>query len=151
VKEGAASVETADLSAYLGPARVLEVAARADGLIGPECLERVDILSAPRLLFRTGTDPDPNRWPGTFAAFAPETCRLAAERGAVLMGIDTPSVDPADSTTLEAHHALLAGGLHWLENLDLSGVTPGLYELSALPLRIVGACASPVRAVLFER
>ena len=151
VKDGAPSVEAADLSAYLGPARVIEAALREDGLIGPECLERIDIPSAPRLLFRTGTDPDPNRWPDTFGAFAPETCRLAAERGAVLLGIDTPSVDPADSTTLEAHHALLAGGLHWLENLDLSRVDPGIYELSALPLRIVGACASPVRAVLVER
>lgn len=151
VKDGAPSVESADLSAYLGPAQVLEAIVGEDGLVGPECLDGVDIRSAPRLLFRTGTDPDPTRWPGSFAAFAPETCRVAAERGAVLLGIDTPSVDPADSTTLAAHHALLDGGLHWLENLDLSAVAPGVYELSALPLRIVGACASPVRAVLFER
>ena len=151
VKDGGASVESADLSAYLGPARVIDAPPRADGRIGPESLEGIDVASAPRLLFKTGTDPDPAQWPGTFAALARETCAIAAERGAVLVGIDTPSVDPADSTTLEAHHALLAGGLHWLENLDLSGVEPGVYELCALPLKIVGACASPVRAVLIER
>jgi arylformamidase len=57
-------------------------------------------------------------------------------------------VDPFDSKTLEAHHALAAGGVVNLEGLALAGVPPGLYELIALPLRIAGLDASPVRAVL---
>jgi len=35
-----------------------------------------------------------------------------------------------------------------LEGVVLTGVPPGRYELIALPLRLVGADASPVRAVL---
>ena len=46
--------------------------------------------------------------------------------------------------------ATLAAGILILENLDLRGVAPGAYELIALPLRIVGADGSPVRAVLVE-
>ncbi|MCA9756742.1 MAG: cyclase family protein [Candidatus Eisenbacteria bacterium] len=151
VVSGGGASESLALEAYFGPARVLDVAVGSDLLIHPHCLDGVDIAAAPRILFRTGTDPDPTRFPETFAAFAPSTCRELAERGAVLVGIDTPSVDPADSKTLAAHHALLAGELHWIENLDLSRVGPGVYELAAFPLAIVGACASPVRAVLIER
>jgi arylformamidase len=35
-----------------------------------------------------------------------------------------------------------------LEGLVLSGVPDGLYELIALPLKLVGFDASPVRAIL---
>lgn len=151
VRPGAASAEAAHLIAYLGPARVLTAVLDGEGRIAPASLDGVDVAVAPRLLFRTGTDPDPYTWPGTFASFAPETCRLAADRGAVLVGIDTPSVDPVDSKSLPAHQTLLDAGLHWIENLDLSAVVPGRYELCALPLPMIGACASPVRAVLIER
>ncbi|MEZ4649631.1 MAG: cyclase family protein [Candidatus Eisenbacteria bacterium] len=151
VEDGGGASDTLALAAYFGPARVLQVEVGPDHLIGPGCLEGIDIAATPRILFRTGTDPDPTRFPETFAAFAPETCRRLAAEGAVLVGIDTPSVDPADSKTLDAHQALLAGKLHWIENLDLSSVAPGIYELAAFPLAIVGACAAPVRAVLIER
>ena len=42
------------------------------------------------------------------------------------------------------------GDVAILENLDLSDVPEGDYELIALPLRIVGCDSSPVRAVLRE-
>ena len=64
------------------------------------------------------------------------------------MGMDTPSVDPFDSKTLDAHHALFRGGVAILEGLVLDGVPEGIYELIALPLRLAGLDASPVRAVL---
>ena len=60
----------------------------------------------------------------------------------------SPSVDPADSKTLESHQQLLAHDMRVLENLVLDDVSPGDYELIALPLKLVGADASPVRAIL---
>ena len=66
----------------------------------------------------------------------------------MLVGMDTPSVDPFDSKTLDAHHALFRGGVAILEGLVLDGVPEGVYELIALPLRLAGLDASPVRAVL---
>ena len=53
-----------------------------------------------------------------------------------------------DSKTLEAHHLLARAGVRWIENLELSHVTPGRYELIALPLKLIGGDAAPVRAVL---
>jgi arylformamidase len=62
--------------------------------------------------------------------------------------VDAPSVDERESKTLDVHHALFGGGAFVLENLDLRGVTPGRYELVALPQRLEGLDAAPVRAVL---
>ena len=73
-----------------------------------------------------------------------------ADRGVQLVGIDTASIDPADSKTLDAHQVLRRRGLRVLENLVLDGVPEGDYELIALPLKLTTACASPVRAILRE-
>jgi arylformamidase len=62
--------------------------------------------------------------------------------------VDTPSVDPFDSRDLPTHHAILHHDLAILEGLDLAAVPEGVYELIALPLRLVGFDASPVRAIL---
>jgi len=66
----------------------------------------------------------------------------------LLVGMDTPSVDPFHSKELLAHHALARGGVAILEGLLLDGVPEGVYELIALPLKLAGLDASPIRAVL---
>ena len=78
---------------------------------------------------------------------APRAAALAA-RGLRLLGVDAPSVDERESKTLDVHHALFGGGASILENLDLRDVPEGRYELIALPQRLVGLDAAPVRAVL---
>jgi arylformamidase len=89
-------------------------------------------------------------WSEDFAAFAPATVSWLAAQGVTLIGLDTPSVDPASSKTLDSHAQLLRHELRVLENLVLDDVPEGDYELIALPLKLQGACASPVRAVLRE-
>ena len=101
----------------------------------------------PRVLVRTCTTA-PTVWSPTFSAFAPQTIAWLAGLGVRLVGIDSQSVDPADSKTLDSHQQLLAHDLRVLENLVLDAVPEGDYELIALPLKLVGADASPVRAVL---
>ena len=76
------------------------------------------------------------------------TIAWLAERGVRLIGIDSQSVDPADSKTLDSHQKLLAHDMRVLENLVLDEVDEGNYELIALPLKLATADASPVRAVL---
>ena len=71
-----------------------------------------------------------------------------ASCGVRLVGLDVPSVDRLQSKDLPIHHALAAAGIHILESLDLRQITPGRYQLIALPLRLDGADGSPVRAVL---
>ena len=80
----------------------------------------------------------------------PSIAGALAARGVVLVGIDTPSVDPYDDHAYQAHRALVAAGVMWLEGLVLAGVPEGPYELIALPLRLAGFDASPVRAILRE-
>ena len=70
--------------------------------------------------------------------------------GVLLVGIDTPSMDHADSKDLHGHHVLHCGGTAILENIDLSSVPAGDYELIALPLRIVNGDSGPGRAILRE-
>ncbi len=94
--------------------------------------------------------PRPRKWSAEFAAFAPETIAWLAQQGVLLVGIDSQSVDPADSKTLPSHQQLFKHGLRVLENLVLDDVPAGDYELIALPLKLMTADASPVRAVLRE-
>lgn len=146
--DGAADIAAVDLAAYLGPCRVIH-AIGCGALIGVDHLRHAAAGLPPRVLVRCCASAD-TRWNPNFSAFAPETLAWLAAQGVCLVGIDTPSVDPADSKTLDAHQQLLRHGLRVLENLVLDAVPEGDYELIALPLKLAGACASPVRAVLRE-
>lgn len=142
----AEGIEARPLSRYLGRCQVMRVAVAPRTRITTAMLpERVE---AERLLLRTGTFRDPNRWDPDFAALDPRLVDDLRERGVTLVGIDTPSVDLSDSRDLPAHARFLANDMAILEGLVLEHVPPGFYELIALPLPLVGFDASPVRAVL---
>jgi arylformamidase len=103
---------------------------------------------AERVLLATGTFPDPTRFNEDFAALSPSLIDFLDEHGVRLIGVDTPSVDPFHSSELPAHNTFLKHDLAILEGLVLDGIPAGIYELIALPLRLVGFDASPVRAIL---
>lgn len=103
---------------------------------------------APRIIFRTNTFKDPNQFNQDFCAFSPEAMDALGRSGVILVGIDTPSIDPFDSKLLPAHKTLLKHNMRNLEGLVLSSVQDGFYELIALPLPLKGFDASPVRAIL---
>lgn len=146
---GAAAGEL-DLAPYLGRCRVVHVA-QGVPLVLPAHLEAALTSDLPpRVLVRTYARMPQDRFDPALPAFAPQTIELLADHGVQLVGIDSASVDPADSKTLESHQVLRRRGLRVLENLLLDEVPQGDYELIALPLRLLGACASPVRAVLRE-
>ena len=100
-----------------------------------------------RLLIRTYRR-QPRQWDPDLAGLAPELIERLAGLGVRLIGIDSASVDPADSVALESHQALRRHDLRVLENLCLDAVDAGDYELIALPLKLMDCEASPVRAVL---
>lgn len=147
--DGAAPIGAVPLDSFLGPCRVVHCIGVAP-LVLPEHLARVEAQLPARVLVRTNVQAPVDRWVDDFTAFAPETLEWLAQRGVRLVGIDTASVDPAASKTLDAHQVLLRRDLRVLENLVLDEVPEGDYELIALPLRLVEADASPVRAVLRE-
>ena len=100
------------------------------------------------MLVRTYAQMPVDRWDPHLAAYAPATVQRLAGLGVRLIGIDTASIDPADSKTLDSHQVIRRSGLRVLENLVLDDVPEGDYELIALPLKLVQADASPVRAIL---
>jgi arylformamidase len=144
--DGAPSIGEVDLAPFLGPCRVVH-AIGCGPLVRPEHLRHAAQGLPPRVLVRTCVRAA-TVWTDGFAALDPETIDWLAAQGVRLVGIDTPSVDPASSATLESHQRLLRLDLRVLENLVLDEVPAGDYELIALPLRLVLADASPVRAVL---
>jgi len=142
----APAIDARGLDYYLGPCQVVRVAVVRGGRVTPDML--TGPVRAERVLIATGTYPNPEEFNADFAALSPELVRALHEQGVRLVGIDTPSVDPFDSTDLPSHRMFLRCDMAILEGLALNGVPEGIYELIALPLRLVGFDASPVRAVL---
>jgi arylformamidase len=140
-------IASRSLEYFVGRCNVLRVAVGRGERIMPRHIEGKTI-DAPRVLFCTGTFPDPYAWNDDFASLSPELIDELHGRGVILVGIDTPSVDPFASKLLEAHQALAGYDMSNLEGLVLDHVVEGAYELLALPLKIRGGDASPVRAVL---
>ncbi len=140
-------IASRSLEYFVGRCNVLRVAVGRGERIMPLHIEGKTI-DAPRVLFCTGTFPDPYAWNDDFASLSPELIDELHGRGVILVGIDTPSVDPFASKLLEAHQALAGYDMSNLEGLVLDHVVEGAYELLALPLKIRGGDASPVRAVL---
>src|SRR5262249_14612436 len=142
----APAIHERSLDYYLGPCQVLRIQAAPGTRIAPAALTTP--ITAERLLIATGTYPDPEQFNTDFAALSPELVESLHRSGVKLIGIDTPSVDLFDSKDLPAHRMFLQCNMAILEGLVLGAVPEGLYELTALPLRLVGFDASPVRAIL---
>ncbi len=142
---GGQAIGDLDLEPYLGPCRVIHCL-DCGSLVQPEHLAHALTNAPRRVLLRTARIAHQN-WE-SFTALAPATIALLAINSVALIGIDTPSVDPPESKGLAAHQMLMNHGMRVLENLVLDDVPPGDYELIALPLKLTGADASPVRAIL---
>jgi arylformamidase len=143
---GGRPIDQCPLLPYYGPCEVMAVRAARGKRIEPE-----DLPTAPtheRLLLKTGSSPLVEVFNEDFNSLSPRLVEYVARRGVCLIGIDTPSVDPCHDKLLESHRAVARHGVTILEGLDLTYAAPGSYTLIALPLKIEGADASPVRAVL---
>ena len=143
------AVGALDLAPYLGHCRVIHAMGA-----GP-LVETADLAHALqdlplRVLVRTYARFPLDKFDAQLKALAPSTIHALADLGVQLIGMDSASVDPADSKQLPCHQALRQRGLRVLENLLLDDVPEGDYELIALPLKLMSADASPVRAVLRE-
>jgi arylformamidase len=137
------------LEKFIGPAIVVEVpdAQRVE----IEHVRPLDFSRIERILFKTrGSDLDDSRWEDDFVYLTPETAEFLGKQSVQLVGLDSPSVDPMKSKTLDTHKMLARYGIVNIENLNLSDVPPGEYQLIALPLKLKGLDASPVRAVLLD-
>lgn len=144
-----AAIGAVDLSPYLGRCRVIHCIGKG-ALIEWQHLEHALADLPPRVLVRTYAHAPIDRWDPQLAAYAPGTVERLAALGVRLIGIDTASIDPAGSKTLDSHQVIRSRDLRVLENLVLDDVPEGDYELIALPLKLMTCDASPVRAILRE-
>jgi arylformamidase len=144
-----ASVGQLTLAPYLGLCRVIH-ALGAGPLVQMAHLAHALQDLPPRVLVRTCNSFPLTQFDAELTAMAPETLQQLADLRVQLIGIDSASIDPADSKTLPSHQVIRQRGLRVLENLLLDDVPEGDYELIALPLKLMSADASPVRAVLRE-
>lgn len=146
--EGAPGIDETPLEVFMGRAQVVTAdVGRGERVTKAMLREPIEEL---RVLIRTNTFPDPHNWNADFAGLDPSLIENLGGQGVCLVGIDTPSVDLQDSKDLPAHAACLKNKVHILEGIRLDGVVDGVYELSALPLKLKGFDGSPVRAVLRE-
>lgn len=141
------SVEAMPLAAYIGPARVVSVS-KQDGPLRPADFGHIALSAAERLLIHSPVSDLDDEWPAQFPYLSVELIDWLAGYDVQLVGLDSPSVDAFDSTDLPCHHALYRHKMVNLETLYLRDVPDGDYELVALPLKLQGACGSPVRAIL---
>lgn len=137
------------LDRYIGPCRVIH-AIGIGRMVEPDHIRPHLAPGIARVLVRTYARNPVDRWDAGFSAIAPATIRLLAQQGVMLIGTDTPSLDPQDSKTMDAHKAVHDYGLSILEGLVLDDIAEGDYELIAPPLKLASLDAAPVRAVLRE-
>lgn len=141
------SIERRSLDYYLGQAQVIRIRKSPGHRILVSDLADVSI-QASRILFQTQSIRNLEVWQNDFISLSGELIDFLARQGVRLVGIDTPSIDPAEDKYLESHQAVYRNDMAVLEGLVLSHVPDGIYELIALPLKIEGGDASPVRAIL---
>lgn len=138
-----------NLQYYYGPCQVIEVSLPRGARITIKDIQDHKITSS-RVLFKTKSFPNPNQWNGDFNSLSAELVDELARHGVILVGIDTPSIDLADDKILESHHRVHAHNMAILEGIVLDEVPEAHYTLCALPLKMKGLDASPVRAVLIR-
>ena len=143
------SIDVRDLSLYLGRCQVVDVSHVGPRRLLPDDLH-LELIEEPRVLFKTLSFQHQKAFQNQFTSLSPALIAALKLKNVRLVGIDTPSVDPADSKALESHQALYDGDFAVLEGIDLDRVEPGTYTLIALPLKLAGLDASPVRAVLIR-
>jgi arylformamidase len=155
-EQGADTIERMPLEIYLGDAVVVDLSKQFETdrsrQIGVADLESCSdaLARAPRLLLKTGVWKDSKVFPDWIPVIAPDVPEWLRARQVKLIGLDLPSVDSIDAKKLVNHYALAAANIAIVESLDLSEVDPGTYHFAALPLRISGGDAGPVRAILWR-
>jgi arylformamidase len=153
-KDGPA-IEQAALETYLGQATVVDLSqdfSRSDRetITIEQLLGSADQLArTSRLLLKTGVWPNNTIFPKRIPVIAPGVAEWLQARGVRLIGLDLPSVDPIEAK-VQNHHALAGCGIAIVESLDLGAIDAGIYNFAALPLKIAGGDAAPVRAILWR-
>lgn len=169
--EDGQSVDRIPLQNLVGPGIVIDVTEEAaedpDYRLTRAAIERYEaahgmIPPGAIVLLRTGWS---ERWPDVraylgddtpgdagnlaFPSYGEEAATfLVEERGVVVLGVDTASIDYGRSTNFAVHRLAAARQVAGLENLARLGELPDSgFTVIALPMKIAGGSGGPVRVV----
>jgi arylformamidase len=142
------ATEALDVAAFVGRCTVVDVSSYSGEMQLVALGAAAEDPALQRLLLKSGRSIAAGTFPNSWPWLSVGTLETLLKRGLRLLGVDAPSIDAKESTTLDVHHALFGGGAFNLENLDLRRVAAGDYELFAAPLAISGLDAAPTRALL---
>jgi len=147
-EKGGEGIGVRSLDYYIGTCQVIDLSRVVvrGGKVVSDDFNKFNFETS-RILIKTDSY-DHKKWSDDFVSISNNALKVLAEKGVKLVGIDTPSIDKADSRDLEGHQTVSKNNMAILEGLDLSEVSEGKYQLIALPLKIKNGDASPVRAVL---
>ncbi len=149
VCDGWKASEDLPVAPFIGRATVIDVSDITGEITAQEIIDRAPVQELERVLLRTGCSISDGVFPERWPVLSQEALYHLIGVGRLkLLGVDAPSVDERESKTLSNHVNLFTAGAYILENLDLRAIDPGVYELVALPLRVAGLDAAPVRAFL---
>ena len=163
------------LDSLIGPAIVIDVKAktknnRGYGITVEDITaweaEHGEIKDRPIVLFNTGSAalwPDAEAYLGTgrrgpggvaelnFPGLTPDAADfLANERSVRAVGLDTPSLDMANSASYLVHRILFDKNIPGFENVAaLDGIPARGAHVFALPMKIKGGSGGPLRMVAF--
>lgn len=143
--DGQPGLEAMPLEKFRGRGVVADAPA---GEIPPETIAGLDLRPVDFLLLRTGWERHwgTPRYYSAWPTISPGLARALVEAGLKGVGLDSPSADPLNGRV--CHDLFAAAGMINIENLANLGALPaGLFDFLALPLKLAGTEASPVRAV----
>lgn len=133
--EEGVSIDRLRLNTFYGKCTVVSV----EGILTGEDMEKLLPYCKRRLLIR-----------GNGKTFLSHSAAIVlADSRLVLIGTDAASIAPPFDEA-KPHRELARAGIAVLENLNLSNIEPGEYELCAFPLKLCGLEAAPCRAILLE-
>lgn len=148
--EGGRRLNQIPIETLVGPAVVLEISkvqsiARSD-------LEKLNLNGGQRILFKTENSRHWNdgKFYEQFVYLEPEAAEFLVQQGVQLVGIDYLSIDKFKSEQHPSHFVLLTRNIVILEGLNLSGVKPGIYHMTALPLNLQDVDGAPTRVILTD-
>jgi arylformamidase len=148
-----ASIAAMPLDRFIGEAVCIDAPKAPGNDIVTADLRGADVRNGDIVIFRTGWEQRTasgtqfrDEWPG----FETGMIEGLIKRGVIAIGVDTPSVDSprALAAGAAAHKAAAANGMPIFEGLvNLSAIVARRFTFIALPLKLEGCEASPVRAV----
>jgi len=145
---GGKGIEKLDIRKMMGLAQLMDFSGVTE--ITSELLEDRLIEGVQRVLLRTFyqyENRDLTAVKKPYRALNENAARFLVKSGVVLCGIDGMTI-AIESQLETVHQILLKEEIVIVENLSLSELTEGLYEMIALPMLIPGAEAAPARVLV---